>query len=146
MASIQLDRLLATSDNRVVTARALADVLPAGDLSSSSRDRRTAAYRSAWMGSAPSCPRLSGAETGTFTPREPDWILVQRSPLVIYRRVPAALESILRDRFTLVARFQADPSPRTSRVYDPQDAFDLPLTGLAGLRRPGPSFELYPRR
>lgn len=145
-ASIQLDRLLATPDNRVVTARALADVLPAGDLifqSGSSYGRVPLGLD----GIGAELPEARWeAETGIFTPREPDWILVQRSPLVLYSRVPAALESILRKRFALVARFQTDSAPGTPRVYDQQDAFYLPLTGLAGLRRPGPSFELYRRR
>jgi hypothetical protein len=29
------------------------------------------------------------------------------------------------------------------RVYDPQDAFFMPLAGFDGVRRPGPNFYLY---
>jgi hypothetical protein len=60
--------------------------------------------------------------------------------------VPETLTTLLRDRFTLVANFPVDAKPDTARLYDQQDAFYLPLAGFAGLRRPGPSFELYRRR
>jgi hypothetical protein len=46
--------------------------------------------------------------------------------------------------YSLVRSFPVgDDRPR---LYDQQDAFFLPLTGLSGLIRPGPSFELYKRR
>ena len=46
----------------------------------------------------------------------------------------------------LARRFPTETGPAIDRTYDQQDAFYLPLEGLAGLRRPGPSFELYTRR
>ena len=78
-----------------------------------------------------------------FDPGEPDWILVQRSPLVLYSAVPATLTKAL-DGYELVRRFPTgDDLPR---LYDQQDAFYLPLGNLDGLTRPGPAFDLYRRR
>jgi len=144
--AFQLDRLLATTDNRVITARGVAGILRADELlyqSGSSYGRVPVGLDG--MGSALREVTFN-ADTGVFDPAEPTWILVQRSPLVIYSRVPETLEAVLRDRFTLVARFPVDGEPGSVRVYDQQDAFYLPLSGFAGLRRPGPAFELHKRR
>ena len=90
------------------------------------------------------------ADAGIFSPAEPAWVLVQRSPLLMYSRVPDSLTRILADRYTLASTFpvEASTSPITSRsrTYDQQDAFYLPLAGFSGLRRPGPAFELYRHR
>ena len=144
--AVQLDRLLATTDNRVVTARAVADILRPDDLLYQSG----ASYGRVPVGLNGMGAELRevtfNADAGTFDPSEPTWILVQRSRLAIYSRVPETLTAVLRDRFTLVATFPADAEPDTARIYDQQDAFYLPLAGFGGLRRPGPSFELYRHR
>jgi hypothetical protein len=82
--------------------------------------------------------------SGQFDPGEPDWILVQRSPLVLYSSVPASLDRWLRAQYELVRRFPvADDRPR---LYDQQDAFYLPLGTFSGVTRPGPGFDLYRKR
>ena len=82
--------------------------------------------------------------TGQFTPdgRLPTRIILQRSPLLLYSRVPDGVERLVRDRYDLVRRF---PVARTDRprTYDQQDALFLPLADLAGIDRIGPSFEIY---
>ena len=92
--------------------------------------------------------RLTGfdPQAGRFAPDDPDWILIQRSPLVLYSDVPAALERLLTERYALARRFPTGNQDRVDRSYDQQDAFYLPLAGLEGIDRPGPSFELYSRR
>ncbi len=145
-SAVQLDRLLAAPDNRVVAARALADILRAEDRlyqSGASYGRVPVGLNG--VGAEPREVTFD-ADAGTFAPAEPTWILVQRSPLTIYSRVPDTLTAVLQARFTLVARFPVDAAPGTARVYDQQDAFYVPLSGLTGLRRPGPAFELYRRR
>lgn len=144
--SVLLDRLLVTTDNRAIAARALLDVVPPGSLFYQSGesyghaplaiDGRRADVRVARFDQA----------TGRFRPGEPDWILVQRSPLIIYSDVPPALERVIRERYALARRFSTEADPGVKRTYDQQDAFYLPLSGLEGIRRPGPSFELYSRR
>jgi hypothetical protein len=143
--TVLLDRLLVRTDNRVVAARVLVDAVPPGSSFFQTgdpsygmppfSDRRPLDVRMATY----------DVSTGSFGEHDPDWILVQRSPLVMYSRVPEGLEDILRARYELVRAFPAGtPSPQT--LYDQQDAFFLPLTGLRGIDRPGPSFELYGRR
>ena len=82
--------------------------------------------------------------SGTFGDgaRVPQWIVLQRSPLIHYSRIPATVERLVRDRYELVRAFPVT-ADGTDRLYDQQDAFFLPLDGLAGIERPGPSFEIY---
>lgn len=144
--AIQLDRLLAATDNRVIVARAVAGVLGPEDLLYQSG----ASYGRVPVGLNGMGAELRevtfDAETGGFAPAEPTWVLVQRSPLEIYSRVPDSLTRVLHDRFTLVGQFPVEAEPGRPRTYDQQDAFYLPLSGFRGLRRPGPAFDLYRRR
>jgi hypothetical protein len=144
--AVLLDRLLATPDNRAVTGRALLDILRPGDLIYQTGERyghvplafgdRRAEVRNAAFDHA----------RARFRPRPPEWILVQRSPLVLYSWMPASLEAVLRDQYVLVRTFPAETRPDVQRTYDQQDAFYLPLDGLEGLERPGPSFDLFARK
>jgi len=144
--TVMLDRLLSTTDNRTIAGRALVDVLPTDSLFYQSGegyghaplavDGRRAAVRMASF----------NAETGRFVPEDPDWILVQRSPLVIYSSVPPSLERVLQERYVIARRLPTESRPVSDRIYDQQDAFYLPLAKLEGLERPGPAFDLYKRR
>ncbi len=143
--SVLLDRLLARTDNRVVAARALIDVIPAGALFYQTGE----SYGHMPLGSDGRSMEirrvLYDAGSRSFDPIDPDWILVQRSPLVLYSVVPPGLEEIVRARYEIVRSFPTGP-PAPGRIYDQQDAFFLPLTQLAGLERPGPAYELYRKR
>jgi hypothetical protein len=144
--TLLLDRLLARPDNRVVTARALLEVIPAGAFFYQTGesygqiplgiDGRSIAVRQVSFD--------AGRES--FHPIEPDWVLVQRSPLALYSAVPESLEQVLRDRYELARSFPTGPPAPRGRIYDQQDAFFLPLTKLAGIDRPGPSYELFRKR
>jgi hypothetical protein len=141
--TLAFDRLLATTDNRIVVARAVIDIVSSDHSFYQSGER---------YGHIP--VRIDGREiahfasydtaTGRFE-EEPHWILLQRSPLVIYSAVPASLEQIVRERYVLVRRFPTG-NDHPSVVYDQQDAFFLPLKGLGAIARPGPAFELYRRK
>jgi len=141
-----LDRLLGITDNRTVTGRALIDILPPGSVFYQSGE--TYGYAPLGMDGREANVRVArfDAATATFTPAEPDWILIQRSPLVLYSAVPPALEQTLKDRYVLERQFPTETRAGVTRVYDQQDAFYLPIEGLEGVSRPGPSFELYSRR
>jgi hypothetical protein len=146
--TVQVDRLLATPDNRVVTARALLDIIPPG----SSFLQTGGSYGDVPLGieGRDLDVRLATFDdgAGAFRPADPDWVLVQRSPLNVYSHVSASLETVLAARYELVRRFPTQgttPVP-PDRIYDQQDAFFLPLTRLDGLLRPGPAFDLYARR
>lgn len=145
-STLLLDRLLARTDNRVVTARALLDVIPAGALFFQTGE----SYGQIPLGidGRSITVRQVSFDAGarSFHPIEPDWVLVQRSPLAIYSAVPEGLEEILRERYELARPFPTGPPAPPGRIYDQQDAFFLPLTKLAGLERPGPAYELYRKR
>jgi hypothetical protein len=139
--ALVLDRLLATTDNRVIVARAITDLVKSD----------TSFYQSGEIygfvplkidGREIAHVRTYDAGAGAFEPSEPDWILLQRSPLVLYSPVPPQLEQLVRDRYALVQRFPTG-GDHPNAVYDQQDAFYLPLEGLGGITRPGPAFELY---
>jgi hypothetical protein len=140
---VQIDRLLTRTDNRLVATRALFDLIEPGSI----------VYQSGSVyGLAPYDLdgrtldiHLRGWEDGHFTPEGgplPDWIILQRSPLVLYSEVPAGVERLVHERYELAAAFTAAP-PRPGRAYDQADAFFLPLAGFGGIERPGPNFEIY---
>lgn len=144
-AVFQLDRLLAVTDNRVVTARALAGLVTPDDVVYQSGSSYGRVPLGLEQGATP-VEVAFDAETSAFSPRDPTWVIVQRSPLEMYSRVPATLEAALHDRYALVARFPTGDDGRTRRVFDQEDAFYVPMAGFDGLRRPGPAFDVYRRR
>jgi hypothetical protein len=131
--SIWADYLLTQTDNRVLAADAL-DTLMRPEESF---------YLS---GSAYGHPQIAsrfGHQTDTFTSL-PDWIVLQRSPLLVYADLP---ESLLQTVSAHYERVETLPvGDDRNRLYDQQDAFFLPLATFAGLDRPGPAFELYRKR
>jgi hypothetical protein len=140
--TVQLDRLLATPDNRVVVAQELLQITPSASLYQSGE--RYGYVPMTLAGRQVAHTVSYDADAGRFEPGEPDWVLVQRSPLTSYSAVPASLERLLREHYQLTRQFPTgDERPR---LYDQQDAFYLPLGSLDGLARPGPSFDLYRKR
>jgi hypothetical protein len=139
--ALALDRLLATTDNRVIVARAVTGLVKSD----------TSFYQSGEIygfvplkidGREIAHVRTYDAVSGAFEPSEPDWILLQRSPLALYSPVPPQVELLVREQYALVQRFPTG-ADHPNMVYDQQDAFYLPLEGLDGITRPGPAFELY---
>jgi len=138
---VQIDRLLARTDNRVIASEALASLIP---------PENTVYHTGEPYGHVYWAPALGLHEwhydeaKGNFGDgaRVPQWIILQRSPLIHYSRIPAAIERLVHDRYDLVRAYPAS-ADGVDRTYDQQDAFFLPLEGLAGIERPGPSFEVY---
>jgi hypothetical protein len=141
LQTLALDRLLGTTDNRVLVGRALVDIVT-NDTSFYQSGEKYGYVPTKIDGREIAHIRNYNAATGQFEPNEPDWILLQRSPLILYSGVPPRLEQLVRERYTLVQRFPAG-GEQTDALYDQQDAFYLPLQGLSGITRPGPAFELY---
>ena len=83
--------------------------------------------------------------TGRFDSGDPEWILLQRSPLLLYSSIPPRLDQLIHERYTLVRRFPTR-NDGVDSIYDQQDAFYLPIGTLDGISRPGPAFELYRRQ
>jgi 4-amino-4-deoxy-L-arabinose transferase-like glycosyltransferase len=138
-----LDRLLARTDNRIIVARTLTALIPPGSIVYQSGER---------YGQVPLdvdgrhlSVHTRDYVAGHFTPPGgplPGWIILQRSPLVLYSQVPDSLQHLIQQHYVMAASFVATP-PETGRLYDQQDAFFLPLRGFDGIERPGPNFEVY---
>ena len=144
---VLLDRLLTRRDNRVVVARELPGLIPQGSLVYHSGET---------YGRIPfnlSDPPLKvdlcdfDEATGQFTRggRLPDWVILQRSPLVLYSRVPEGVQRIVDERYERVREFAVARDSRP-RFYDQQDALFLPLNGLGGIERMGPALVPAPLR
>ena len=141
---VQLDRLLARTDNRVLVAEALSALIPPGSSVYHSGEGYGHVYWSPALGLH---EWFYDEASGTFGDgaRAPQWIVLQRSPLIHYSHIPATVEGLVRDRYELVRAFPVT-ADESDRLYDQQDAFFLPLGSLAGIERPGPSFEIYKLR
>jgi len=78
--------------------------------------------------------------------RDPALLIIQTSPLMYSADVAAVNETASGD-YTRVAAFDAyDPAQAGRNVYDELDAFYLPLRGLHGIERPGPTITVWQRR
>lgn len=141
---VLLDRLLTRADNRVVVAKALPALIPAGSLVYHSGETygRVPFYLSDPPLNVVLCDYDDATSQFTSDGRLPTWIILQRSPLVLYSRVPQGVERLVHERYELVRSFQTTATNKT-RVYDQQDALFLPLADLSDIDRIGPSFEIY---
>lgn len=81
--------------------------------------------------------------SGNVVP-DPDWLVLEYSPVSAYIDVPIAVERIAASRYRLLTRIKASDE-RPYRVYDLQDAFFCPLSGLDGVWRLGPNVSVYER-
>jgi 4-amino-4-deoxy-L-arabinose transferase-like glycosyltransferase len=146
ISTVRFDWLVSQLDNRVMVARWFDAHVPAGDsvlLTGSrygyvqfTRDR----YK-AWVWDAPRQIFVTDLDRRAAA-GQPDWILVQDSPLPSETQ-PAA-EELLKSGYDLIQNFRAY-TPDDSRVYDQQDMFFVPFSGFGGVARPGPNFTLYKR-
>jgi len=142
----RFDRLVSQTDNRVVVAEWFEQHVPAGSsvLQSGSRyglaqfHRRLGYVEWVWDGG-----RRRFNVNGRPAEGQPDWIVLQDSPL------PSATQDqvteLLAGDYVLVNSFKA-VSLKDDVVYDQQDMFYVPFSGLQHVTRPGPNFTLYARR
>jgi hypothetical protein len=141
----QFDRVIRQTDNRVVVARWFEQYVPAGDsvLQSGSRyghaqfDRRLGYQEWAWDGARGEFRLGRNAATG-----RPEWILLQESPLP--STTQEIVKQFLEHDYQRVFEFHA-ANLGGNLLYDLQDAFFVPVTGLESVTRPGPNFVLFKR-
>jgi 4-amino-4-deoxy-L-arabinose transferase-like glycosyltransferase len=148
----RLDYLIARTDNRLIAARWIREHVPAG----SSLYQSDSSYGGLALDAPDSGPPIDlwdfdqglGVFTSNGQPRDhdPDWIIVQRSPLPLYSQVPQAVVLLSTgNRYVRVRSFHAIDLNARGNVFDQQDAFFLPLAGFRGISRPGPNFDVYQR-
>lgn len=144
---VALDRLLSTTDNRLIGASWAEANIPA----------TATIFQTGYEGGHLFLPRHertwrfdNGArrfftEAGP-TDARPDWIVVQESPLRHYSETPRWIERLLKREYVLVKEWKAVEMDRTDSVYDQQDGFYVPLDGFGAAARPGPNLCAYRRR
>ena len=134
---VQLDRLLSREDTRVTARRWLETyVPPPGPIMS----RESKALR--W-GRPALEDRYEVVAYGNRLARRraAPWALLAESPTGYIPWAPE-IDAILREVGTVVTVF--DPyGPGARPVYDPHDAFFVPVAGFAGVRVPGPRITIY---
>jgi hypothetical protein len=67
--------------------------------------------------------------------------------LPFYSDIPVGLPEVLRDDYDLVKTFNClEPGSKPDPIFEPQDAFFLPVARLHGIARPGPEIYVYRRK
>jgi len=141
------DRVMSTTDNRVVVAQWFFDHVPPGQtvLQAGSRyglvqfwDRRFPYKEWRWDG-VRQIFMMDGSKRFSKSDR-PDWIIIQDSPLP--STTQAIVKEVMSDGYVRAADFPAF-TPSDELVYDQQDAFYVPLAGFEHVVRPGPNFSVY---
>ena len=75
----------------------------------------------------------------------PDWLVLQQSPLEMYTAVAPGLRRLAAEQYELADSVRATREPADAGIYDPQDAFFLPVSGFSAVLRPGPTLLIYRR-
>ena len=139
---VDFDKVIGRTDSRVLAAEWMARHAEPGAsiLVSGSRygypqfDRVFRAWR--WDRDL-----LAFVEGGRRAEGQPDWIVVQESPLPNTTQ-PQVIE-LLQSGYDRLSMINAFEPAETRNLYDRQDAFFLPFAGFDGVRRPGPNFVIY---
>lgn len=79
-------------------------------------------------------------------PGLPDYIFVQRYPLLRYTEISKGIEELI-DRFYRIKKsFEAINVNDDRNVFDQMDAFFIPFNGYKNIKRPGPNIYIYENR
>lgn len=140
--AVWFDALLARTDTRVLAGEWLTAQLAPGDTVHDAGGIYT--RLDLWRVPVTRVPY--DAEAGTFAGRElPQWLVLHTSPLRAYTPTPPALARLARERYVLTYEVRGRRPGAPPGLYDRQDAFFLPVTGFAGILRPGPDIAVYRR-
>lgn len=140
--TLRMDLRLARSDTRVLAAQWLAPQLrPDDTLYDDGTD-----YTRLDLGGARFHDWRYDRLTRSFANANgnvPEWIVLYDSPLTSQAPLDASLRALTGARYMRV--YAVDGARDTAALYDPQDAFFLPLAGFSGVERPGPNVSIYRR-
>jgi len=149
VASVTFDRLMTATDTRVLAGNWIASTFPSG----------LSMYQNG-LGHAQTQPRpRERYPQYTFNERTnrfeaeggekaaPDLIVILDSPLTAYTETSAVIGAIVADRYTLIRAFEgAGERARPGVVFDQDDAFFAPYSGMEDVKRPGPNIRVFQRR
>jgi len=142
VTSIQIDRLLGRTDTRVLAADWLKPKLRPGDTLSDvggvlGLDLHDARFHH-WHFDKPSATFVNAGD------RLPDWLVLYDSPVTHYAAIDPRMADLAKRNYTLVLDVRG-VGGATRSVFDPQDAFFVPIYGVSGIPRPGPDVFIYRR-
>lgn len=132
------NRALSMADSRTIAADWIMQRFPSGATIGESQRRFDRLYFAAPAPGEPSRYRTFVLEHGSA---DPDVIVVSDS--LLHSDASPQLDPRRRAEYTKALDIAA---PAGGAVYDWQDEFYLPLTGLSRIERPGPHLEIYVRR
>ena len=139
LSSIQTDRLLARTDNRVIAAEWIRAHFPDG--ARIFHTGRIYAHVQLQSGFVPD-PHYPSVDYDATPPA--DLVVVAHCPLAYCDGPPDALYGRLTD-YELLEMFTALDEDNLRLVYDKDDAFFVPLAGFEAVTRPGPTLLVYGR-
>jgi len=148
---VQTDRLLAITDSRLLAAEWLRS-----NLASEGTVYQTGRIYSQVQMKPPSLSppnedwgfdeeEARFTRGGNVSDDQPNFVIIQRSPLELYTAVPHGLDRILERDYIHVHSVLAYDSSARAGIFDQIDAFFLPLSGFKGIVRPGPNIFIYRR-
>jgi hypothetical protein len=73
----------------------------------------------------------------------PDFIIIQRSPLASYSKIPSQITRLVEKQYHLIKSFEAIDMSSSYHWYNQLDAFYLPFVGFKAINRPGPNLYIY---
>jgi hypothetical protein len=135
LRDVALDRLLAQRDSRTIAAERLEARFPRG---------ASVYQNSAVYGHVQLWPE--GIFPETPLDRAPLLVILQTSPLVSYSDQPNGIRDRLRNGYRLIDTIEVERRGSSADpVFDQQDAFFVPVTGIERFIRPGPAIEIFER-
>lgn len=141
---VQTDRILTTVDTRNTALAWIRENIPAGS---------AIAVHSSYYYGKPELPRgwtYTAFDTLTHPAAgspQAKFLLIDRHPITMFSPHPLPQQTIfISERMKMVRTIEAlaaSSKRRDELIFDPSDAFYVPLDGFAGAMRAGPSLEIY---
>jgi dolichyl-phosphate-mannose-protein mannosyltransferase len=139
-ASVAHDRIAAHTDTRVLAGEWIAANVPSGS-------RVAMLGTQIWGWGEPVVPRTLTVvrpkpEAATFEAEHVQYVVVHDHVLFSSQVDPAAMAA-LAPRLRLLAEFDPFRGPRADALFEPLDAYYIPMHGFGAVDRPGPRIRVY---
>jgi 4-amino-4-deoxy-L-arabinose transferase-like glycosyltransferase len=144
VSTVWMDVLLAKTDSRVLAGDWLNDRIQPGETLHDAGNGYTRLM--VWRASRRWSYDESTNRFNDDPSQLPDWLVLYQSPVRAYTTAPASLRTLASAKYDLVQTVHATRCLQSPAVYDPQDAFFLPLSRFNTVERPGPTVLIYRKR